>query len=138
MRWKVIFLALNNPGVQILLLRRKLTDLKENHLVPLQKMLGCNKKDKRRHIAEFRSQDKEFIFPNGSRIKLGYCDNENDVLQYQGQSYEVICMEEATMFTEFQFRTLVESNRPSGLMVKPISCRMYFTCNPRWSWTRLG
>lgn len=130
MRWKVIFLALNNPGIQILLLRRKLTDLKENHLVPLQKMLGCNKKDKRQHIAEFRSQDKEFIFPNGSRIKLGYCDNENDVLQYQGQAYEVICMEEATMFTEFQFRTLVESNRPSGLMVKPIPCRMYFTCNP--------
>lgn len=129
-RWKAVFLALKNPGIQILLVRRMYIDLRENHLIPLQKMLGCNKKDKRKHIAEFRSQDKEFVFPNGSRIKLGYCANENDVLQYQGQAYEAIFMEEATMFTEFQYRTLVECNRPSGLMKEQIPCRMYFTCNP--------
>ena len=56
------------------------------------------------------------MFPNGSRIKLGYCDSENDVLQYQGQAYDVIVLEEATHFTEFQFQTLTESNRPSGMM----------------------
>lgn len=130
MRWKVVLLALNNPGVQILLLRRTLPELRENHLIPLQKMLHTNNKDKRKRIAEYKEVTKEFLFPNGARIKLGYCDNENDVLQYQGQAYEVICMEEATHFTEFQFTTLTESNRPSGLMPKPISPRMYFTCNP--------
>jgi phage terminase large subunit len=130
MRWKVILLALNNPGIQILLLRRTLPELRENHLIPLQKILNTNSKDKSKHIAEYKEVTKEFIFPNGSRIKLGYCDNENDVLQYQGQAYEVICMEEATHFTEFQFNTLTESNRPSGLMVNPFKPRMYFTCNP--------
>lgn len=130
MRWKVVLLALNNPGVQILLLRRTLPELRENHLIPLQKMLHTNNKDKRKRIAEYKEVTKEFLFPNGARIKLGYCDNENDVLQYQGQAYEVICMEEATHFTEFQFNTLTESNRPSGLMPNPISPRMYFTCNP--------
>ena len=130
MRWKVILLALNNPGVQILLLRRTLPELRENHLIPLQKILNTNSKDKSKHIAEYKEVTKEFLFPNGARIKLGYCDNENDVLQYQGQAYEVICMEECTHFTEFQFTTLTESNRPSGLMAKPISPRMYFTCNP--------
>ena len=39
MRWKVILLALNQPGIQILLLRRSLSELRENHLIPLQKML---------------------------------------------------------------------------------------------------
>lgn len=130
MRWKVILLALNNPGVQILLLRRTLPELRENHLIPLQKILNTNSKDKSKRIAEYKEVTKEFIFPNGARIKLGYCDNENDVLQYQGQAYEVICMEEATHFTEFQYTTLTESNRPSGLMIKPIKPRMYFTMNP--------
>ena len=70
------------------------------------------------------------MFPNGARIRLGYCDSENDVLQYQGQQFDVIIMEEATNFTEFQFQALTESNRPSGLMEEAFRPRMYFTCNP--------
>lgn len=130
MRWKCIFLALNNPGLQILLLRRTLPELRENHLIPLQKTLRTADKDVSKRLADYKEVTKEFIFPNGSRIKLGYCDNENDVLQFQGQAYDVICLEEATLFTEFQFQTLTESNRPSGLTEKPFATRMLFTCNP--------
>lgn len=130
LRIKAILLALNYPGVQILLLRRTYGELLENHIVPLQKMLHSYEKDKSKRIASFGSQDKVFSFPNGSRIKLGYCDNENDVLQYQGQAYEIIFMEEATQFTEFQFQCLTESNRLSGHCKKQIKTRMYFTCNP--------
>lgn len=129
-RWKCVFLALNNPGIQILLLRRTLPELRENHLIPLQKILRTADKDPNKRIAEYKEVTKEFLFSNGSRIKLGYCDSENDVLQFQGQAYDVICMEEATLFTEFQFQALTESNRPSGLMVNPITPRMIFSCNP--------
>ena len=41
-----------------------------------------------------------------------------------------IMLEEATQFTEFQFQTLTESNRSSGLCKKNFKPRMYFTCNP--------
>jgi phage terminase large subunit len=129
-RWKMILLAFRYKGIQILLLRRTLPELRENHLIPLQKVLHTEDKNKRSRLAEYKEVTKEFIFPNGSRIKLGYCDSENDVLQYQGQAYDVVCMEEATHFTEFQFQTLTESNRPSGLMSEPFRPRMYFTCNP--------
>jgi phage terminase large subunit len=129
-RWKAVLLANRYSGIQILLLRRTLPELRENHLIPLQKILKTEKRDKNERLAEYRDVTKEFIFPNGSRIKLGYCDSENDVLQYQGQAYDVVIMEEATHFTEFQFTTLTESNRPSGLMEEPFSPRMYFTCNP--------
>jgi len=115
-------LAFNYPGIQILLLRRTLKELRDNHILPLQKML--------KNIAIYKDNTKEFIFPNGSRIVLGYCDTEKDVLQYQGQAYEVIVMEEATHFTEFQFQTLTESNRMSGNLKKEFVPRMYFTCNP--------
>jgi len=129
-RWKAILLAMRYSGIQILLLRRTLPELRENHLIPLQKVLKTEKRNRDERLAEYKDVTKEFIFANGSRIKLGYCDSENDVLQYQGQAYDVIIMEEATHFTEFQFQTLTESSRPSGLMEEPFSPRMYFTCNP--------
>ena len=121
-RIKMCLLALNYSGIQILLLRRTLKELRENHVLQLQKLL--------KDIAVYKESTKEFLFPNGSRIVLGYCDNEKDVLQYQGQAYEVIVLEEATHFTEFQFQTLTESNRMSGNMKEPFNPRMYFTCNP--------
>ncbi|MBQ5837030.1 MAG: phage terminase large subunit [Clostridia bacterium] len=122
MRMKLILLALNYEGIQILLLRRTLPELRENHLLPMMSLLEG--------VAKYSSTEKEFRFPNGSRIKLGYCESVNDVLQFQGQAYEVIGLEEATHFTEFQFLALTESNRASGFMKKKFVPRMYFTCNP--------
>ncbi|MBR2901167.1 MAG: phage terminase large subunit [Clostridia bacterium] len=122
MRMKLILLALNYDGIQILLLRRTLAELRENHLLPMMALL--------KGTAKYSAGEKEFRFRNGSRIRLGYCDSENDVLQFQGQAYEVIGLEEATHFTEFQFLALSESNRASGNMKTRFAPRMYFTCNP--------
>ena len=130
MRTKVILLALNYAGIQILLLRRTFPELRENHILPLQAQLSG--------VATYRELDKSFTFPNGSRIKLGYCLNDSDVLQYQGQAYDVIGLEEATQFTESQYIALTESNRLSGLVKAKFTPRMYFTCNPRRSRTRMG
>lgn len=121
-RTKAMLLALNYPGIQILLLRRTFPELRENHVMPLlAKLQG---------VADYKSQDKYFIFPNGSRLVLGYCRNETDVLQYQGQAYEVIFLDEATQFTEFQFQALTEINRSSGMCKVKFEPRMYFSCNP--------
>lgn len=122
MRMKMVMLAAAHDGINILLLRRTLGELRENHILPLQKLLGDS--------VEYREVQKEFRFPNGSRIKLGYCDAESDVLQYQGQSYEVIGLEEATHFTYFQYQCLTECNRASGAMEKPYPPRMLLTSNP--------
>ena len=122
MRVKFVLLCLFYPGIQCLLLRRTLPELTENHVNPLLILL--------KGLAKYNKQEKVFTFPNGSRLKLGYCKNEQDVLQYQGQAYDVIGMEEATMFTEFQFNCLRESNRSSGLCKVPFSPRMYLTMNP--------
>lgn len=122
MRTKFMLLALHFAGIQILLLRRTFPELRENHIIPLRKAL--------KGVAVYKESTKEFVFPNSSRIKLGYCQNESDVLQYQGQAYEVIGMEEATQFTEFQYIALTECNRLSGNMRADFVPRMYFTCNP--------
>ena len=67
-----------------------------------------------------------FNFPNGSLIKAGYCDQENDVLQYQGQEYDFVFIDEATQLTEYQFMWLSSCCRG----VNDIPKRIYLTCNP--------
>ena len=119
MRRKFILLALRYPGLNLLLLRRTLPELRENHLIPMQRELYG--------FAVYNSAERVFRFPNGSRIKLGYCDTMQDVYQYQGQEYAVIGLEEATHFTEEQMRFLTTCNRTTR---KDFSPRMYYTCNP--------
>ena len=81
-RQKARLLALYYAGIRILIMRRTFPELRENHILPLQKDLSG--------LAVYRETDKVFLFGNGSRIKFGYCDTEKDVNQYQGQEFDVI------------------------------------------------
>jgi phage terminase large subunit len=119
MRTKFVMLAARYSGLQILLLRRTLPELRENHIRPLMELLNG--------VAQYNEQRTEFIFPNGSRIKCGYCAAEKDVYQFQGQEYDVIGMEEATLFTEAQMEFISTCNRSTRDDFSP---RMYYTCNP--------
>lgn len=115
---KAPLMALYYAGIKILLLRRTYKDLERNHVRVLEPML--------KGIARYSRQEKCFYFPNGSILELGYCASESDVLQYQGQEYDVIFIDEATQFTEFQFETLTACLRGANSFPK----RMYLTCNP--------
>lgn len=116
---KSIKLALRYPGLKILMLRRTLPELEENHIIPLLGILSG--------IAKYNTQKHVFTFPNKSRIKLGYCEQEKHVYRYQGQEYDVIFLEEATHFTETQMTFLTTCNRSKRDDFSP---RMYYTCNP--------
>lgn len=129
-RIKMILLAYEYAGIQILLIRRTLAELRNNHVIPLIQILNCKAPNKNDRFAEYKDSKKEFVFPNGSRIVLGYCEHEQDVFQFQGQAYEAIFMEEATLFEEGIYTFLSSSNRLSGMVKKPIKPRMYFTMNP--------
>ena len=119
MRRKLVFLCLRYTGLNCLLLRRTLPELRENHVVPLlQDTYG---------IAKYNGSTRVFTFANGSRIVMGYCKSEADVLQYQGQQYDVVGMEEATHFTQWQRDQILLTNRNTRPDFTP---RMYYTCNP--------
>ena len=117
-RIKAMLLACRYAGIKILIIRRSFTELRDNHILPLQMEL--------RDIARWKEQEKRFIFPNGSFIRFGYCSAERDVLQYQGQEYDIIFIDEATQLTEFQFQTFKGCLRGANDYPK----RMYLTCNP--------
>lgn len=112
-------LAMRYPGLRLLLLRRTYTELRENHIIPLQAELNG--------YATYKSDEKVFIFPNGSRLKLGYCDNDSDQMQYQGNEYDVIGFEEATNFKEEWIIFISTALRSTRKDFKP---RIYYTMNP--------
>lgn len=115
---KVSLMALYYAGIKILLLRRTYKDLERNHVRVLEPLL--------KNIAKYSRQEKCFYFPNGSLLELGYCASETDVLQYQGQEYDIIAIDEATQFTQYQYETLTACLRGANNLPK----RMYLTCNP--------
>ena len=119
MRTKLVLLCFKYAGLKCLLLRRTLPELKENHLVPLIRLLG--------DAAVYKSVDREFLFPNGSCLKLGYCEKEADVYRYQGQEFDVIGIEECTHFSWEQVSFLMTANRTVRSDFSP---RMFFTGNP--------
>ena len=118
LRRKLILLALQYKGISILLIRRTYAELWDNHIRPLQKEIS--------DFTKYTDTRKTFEFPNGSRLRLGYLDSESDVLQYQGQEYDIIAIDEATQLTEYQFHTLKGCLRGANGFPK----RMYLTCNP--------
>lgn len=112
-------LAMRYPGLRLLLLRRTMPELRENHIIPLQAELHG--------YAKYKQDDKTFIFPNGSRLRLGYCDTDSDLMQYQGNEYDVICFEEATNFKEEWIKFIATALRTTRTDFKP---RIYYTMNP--------
>ena len=91
-RWKAILMALEYPGIKILITRRTYRELLNNHIVPLMKDLG--------NAASYNKSEKRFLFENGSSIWFGYCDCDGDLGQYQGAEFDVWFADEAGQFPE--------------------------------------
>ena len=110
--------ALTYPGIRILIVRKEYPELEQTMILPMRKMIP-------QEIASYNGSMHMFFFVNGSSIKFGHYGPQDDV-EYQGQEYDWIFVDEATQFTESQFRTLGACLRGSTNIPR----RMYLTCNP--------
>lgn len=122
-RAKAVRLALYQPGITIMIIRRTYPELLANHIKPLRSMLHCGTKDA---IATYNDGKKIMSFPNGSEIMFGYCNSEGDVDRYQGTEVDVLFVDEATMLSEEQIKRLTACVRGVNKFPK----RIYYTCNP--------
>ncbi len=118
LRRKLVAICLRYKGATCLLVRRSYAELKSNHLSAFLSEYAS--------IVEYREAEKTLFFPNGSRIVLGYCASDRDMLRYQGQEYDVIAIDEATQMSEERFQVFKACLRG----VNPCPKRMYLTCNP--------
>ena len=117
-RTKAKILAVNYPGIKVLIVRRTFPELVNNHINQLR--------DELYDIAKYNKTEKVFTFPNGSTIKFGYCNNDKDLDQYQGAEYDVIFLDEATQLQEMWIKKITACVRGVNNFPK----RIYYTCNP--------
>ena len=117
-RTKAKILAATYKGIKVLIVRRTFPELVNNHINELIEELNG--------IARYNKTEKVFTFPNGSTIKFGYCNNDKDLLQYQGAEYDVIFLDEATQLQEMWIKKITACVRG----VNDFPKRIYYTCNP--------
>ena len=117
-RTKAKLLALQYPGIRMLLVRRSYQELESNHIRFLRRELAG--------IAVYRATARQFQFPNGSVLEFGYCACEGDLDRYQGAEYDVIFLDEATQLREEWLRQFGACLRG----VNDFPKRIYYTCNP--------
>ncbi len=118
LRRKLCAMCLRYAGIRCLIVRRSLPELKNNHVIPFLREYGS--------FVSYKEADNCLIFPNSSRIFMGYCASDRDVLRYQGQEYDVIAIDEATQLSEYRFSIFKACLRGVGKIPR----RMYLTCNP--------
>lgn len=109
------------PGIQILVVRRRYEDLENSVINKILELVPDT-------LATYNIQRHFLQFKNGSSIKFGNMDGYGAAVtgKYQGQEYDWIFIEEATQFTEREFRGLAACCRGST----PFPKRVYLTCNP--------
>lgn len=111
--------AVQYSGIRILFVRRKYNDLEDTIIRPIVSSLPPE-------VASYNSTMHLLTFYNGSFIKFAHFNSDSDITSYQGPEYDWIFIEEATQFTEEQFRVLGSCVRG----VTNIPRRIYLTCNP--------
>lgn len=88
--------------------------------------------------AEYKEAQREWVFPSGAKIIFGYCERDPDVLQYQGQEFQWIGIDELGHFaTSYVYEYLTSRLRSPD---KGLSCYMRASCNPgpKWIMKRFG
>jgi len=109
-----ILACVTYPGCVVAYFRRQYTDLegpggiihRSRQLIP-------------ETLAKYNAQQRRWTFHNGSILEFCHAKREEDVYNYQSQQFDVLLIDEATHFTEFQYRYLITRNRATVDGIKP-------------------
>lgn len=123
-------LALNYAGIKICIVRKEYQELDETIRQPMMAFINSARDEKGQpageRIAYYNGSTRTIYFTNGSMILFRHLHADDDLMEFQGKEYDVVFMDEATQFTENQFRTIGATLRG----VNDFPKRFYLTCNP--------
>lgn len=117
-RMKAVLMASAHAGIRELIVRRTFPELHNNYEIFLTPML--------KGVAKYNNTNKEYLFNNGSVIKLDYCNSDGDLDHYQGVQYDIIFIDEATQLPESHLQKINACLRGANNFPK----RVFYTCNP--------
>jgi hypothetical protein len=127
-RAEAVLACMQIPGLAAIIFRRTFPDLNRSVVGPLLEEIPPE-------LGYYHRSDHKWYFNNGSTLELGHLQTAKDLDKYQGAELQLIVFEEATHFTEQQFRYLKSRLRAAGkvkarmaeLGIRP---RMILTANP--------
>jgi phage terminase large subunit len=88
-----------HPRFKMLYLRRTFPEL-DAEVIPRSKDIYCHFNFK------YKDQKKRWEHDSGAIIQFGHCEHEKDVSKYDTSEYNIICFDEATSFTPYQYEYL--------------------------------
>ena len=118
---KAVLMALYYAEIQILIVRREYDQLENPIIQPMLKLLNPE-------IYTYNKTEHLLTFINGSKIKFSNMPDYNAAVEgkFQGNNWDILFIDEATQFTESEFRGLDAIVRGDNGFPK----RVYLTCNP--------
>lgn len=118
---KAALLAYYYRGIQILIVRREYDQLENPVIQPMLKMLPVGTYD-------YNKTNHRLLFCNGSLIQFSNMPDYTATVEgkFQGNSWDILFIDEATQFTESEFRGLAGIIRGNNGLPK----RIYLSCNP--------
>lgn len=119
-RTNALLTAARYPGITQVIIRRSYPELYANHIKPFLLLLP-------KGSYSYNDTKKELTLPNSSRIIFRFCAGEKDLPNFQGTEYDIMYIDEATQFSEEQFRVLAACVRGPR---EDLPKRCYLTCNP--------
>jgi hypothetical protein len=111
------------PGSHGLLIRRTYPELEMSHIRVSKEWLAPLVE---RKLAKYSEQHKRWDFWNGSTLQFGYAEYTNDLFRYQSAEFEDICIDEASQFTEYEYKFLMSRLRTT----KNVKTYMRLASNP--------
>jgi predicted phage terminase large subunit-like protein len=105
-----------NPSFNALILRRTFAEIEETLVERSRRIYSRIAPD-----ASYNAADHVWRWPGGARIRFGYLERDEQVLQYQGAEFQYIGFDELTHFTEYQYRYML--SRARGTAGLPIRIR---------------
>ena len=137
LRALAIIWAINVPGVQIYIFRRKVKDLVATHMrgpTSFPILLDEFEKDK---LCNINKSNNYIEFENKSVISLNHCQHDADLNNFLSSEIHILLMDESTTFTEKMIRFLRGRLRIGSLKVPVefLGCLPFivYASNPRGS-----
>lgn len=121
--WAVVeagTVCLTHPGAEAAIFRRTYKELEQSVLGRIHSLLG-------RRFGSYHASQRCYQFVNGSRLWLHYCAREQDVYSYQSAQWQLLLLDEASHFTDYQRSYLKSRVRSPFPSLRP---RVRYGSNP--------
>jgi hypothetical protein len=113
LRWHGMMACARHKNLRVLLLRREFTELEKSHLLKLPEEVPPE-------LATYNGSKHYLTFPGtGSVMVFGACQYEKDIGAYLSSEWDLILIDEASLFTPRMLRMLRTRLRSKNATIRP-------------------